>query len=148
MKDELITCRKYRQESWAYTKAKQRCCNPNDPQYHYYGGRGIEFRFNSFTEFFEVIGAKPSRKHSLDRIDVNGHYEKDNVRWATMKEQNRNKRRSLAFTINGTKRPLIEWCELYGIHYQTVYSRLCRQMPIERALNILYEPTGNVWIGS
>lgn len=75
-----------------YKDAKTRCSNPKRKDYDYYGGRGIEFRFISFVEFYAELGPRPSVHHSVDRIDVNGHYEKGNVRWATKKEQSQNRR--------------------------------------------------------
>jgi hypothetical protein len=77
----------------SYSHAKARCENTVDAKYPYYGGRGIEFRFKSFQEFFAELGKKPSRAHSVHRIDNDGHYEAGNVKWATAKEQCTNKRR-------------------------------------------------------
>lgn len=78
----------------SFRAAKQRCSQTSNNRYADYGGRGIEFRFQNFAEFIKELGPKPSPKHSLDRIDVDGHYEPGNVRWATALEQNRNQRRS------------------------------------------------------
>ena len=74
----------------AYYAAKSRCTNPNVHNFHRWGGRGIEFRFNSFEEFFADIGQRPSKAHSLDRRNNNGHYEKGNIHWATRIEQANN----------------------------------------------------------
>lgn len=71
----------------SYMMAKDRCRNHKSKKYKDYGGRGIEFRFNSFAEFFAHLGQKPTPLHSLDRIDNEGHYEMGNVRWATKSEQ-------------------------------------------------------------
>lgn len=77
----------------AYTSAKTRCNNPQSQDYSEYGGRGIEFRFRSFEEFFAELGPKPGKEYSVDRKDVNGHYERGNLRWATPKEQANNRRK-------------------------------------------------------
>jgi len=76
----------------SYVHAKDRCNNPNDKRHKDYGGRGIEFRFESYQEFLDEIGRKPSPEHSLDRIDNNGDYIPGNVRWATAIEQRANQR--------------------------------------------------------
>jgi hypothetical protein len=75
-----------------YYGAKARCTNPNGPGWEYYGGRGIEFRFTSYEQFLAELGRKPGPEYSLDRIDVNGHYEPGNVRWAAPTEQVHNRR--------------------------------------------------------
>lgn len=87
----------------AWTSMKQRCFNPNKPNFYLYGGRGISVCAEwdaSFEVFYEYIGPRPSNGHSLDRIDVNGHYEPGNVRWATADIQAQN-RRPLSFCKNG-----------------------------------------------
>ena len=78
----------------SYMNAKYRCTNPNSSQYSSYGGRGIEFRFKSVKELHDEIGDKP-KGMSIDRINNDGHYEKGNVRWATRKEQARNRRNTI-----------------------------------------------------
>lgn len=108
----------------AYHAAKNRCTNPTMDRYPHYGGRGIEFRFNSFTEFFNEVGFKPTPKHSLDRIDVNGHYEKGNLQWAMPKDQMRNSQRQRNLTINGITRCVMEWSEVIGTQYRTIRFRL------------------------
>lgn len=79
-----------------WTNMKSRCENPNIPRYVDYGGRGISVCSSwrdSFEQFFTDMGPKPSGKHSIDRIDVNGNYCKENCRWATASVQNKNKRK-------------------------------------------------------
>jgi hypothetical protein len=80
----------------AYQSAKQRCDYVKHPGYKNYGGRGIEFRFTSFEQWWAELGPRPTPQHSVDREDNDGHYEPGNVRWATKSEQNNNQRRTHA----------------------------------------------------
>jgi hypothetical protein len=75
----------------AYTNAMARC-NPRHPRYADYGGRGIEFRFKSFEQFFADVGPRPSYRHTIDRKNNDGHYEPGNIHWATQSEQSSNQR--------------------------------------------------------
>lgn len=87
---------KERQVRRTMSSAKQRCVNPTTTGYENYGGRGIEFRFDSIEQasdwVIKNIGYRPSGEYSIDRIDTNGHYEAGNLRWATHVEQANNKR--------------------------------------------------------
>lgn len=76
-----------------------RCRNKNDKNYHHYGGRGISVcdRWLVFDNFLNDMGYRPSTKHSLDRIDVNGDYCPENCKWSTQSEQTRNRRSSNAY---------------------------------------------------
>lgn len=76
---------------------KRRCSSPKHPAYSEYGGRGIKVcdRWrDSFEAFLADMGERPSKRHSIDRVNVNGDYEPSNCRWTTMREQARNSRRT------------------------------------------------------
>lgn len=105
-------------EYTAWTSMKMRCNNPSDDAYQHYGGRGISVcpAWNdSFEEFYTHIGQAPSKDHTVDRIDNNGNYEPNNVRWATRKEQAINRRTTELVTIKGIRKPAHEWRGLLGI---------------------------------
>lgn len=119
----------------AFYNARSRCKNPVHPSYPDYGGRGIEFLFTSFQEFLTVLGRRPSAKHSLDRYpNNNGHYEPNNVRWATVENQQTNKRNTCWLIYNGVSKPLTVWCRELGIHKDTVKSRLRAGWTVANAL--------------
>src|SRR5690349_11893108 len=87
----------YVPEYSSWVGMRKRCNDPNAVGFRAYGGRGIKIctRWqDSFQAFLADMGPRPSLKHSLDRIDVNGDYEPGNCRWATHKQQARNTRRS------------------------------------------------------
>jgi hypothetical protein len=74
---------------------KNRCLNPRNYAWKWYGARGISVCDRwcaSFLDFIEDVGERPSPKHSIDRINNNGNYEPSNVRWATPAEQIQNRR--------------------------------------------------------
>lgn len=83
----------------AWCNMLARCGNPKHRVFHHYGGRGIrvcEAWRASFEQFLRDVGLRPSPKHSIDRINNDGHYEPGNIRWATQSEQMRNTRRAHA----------------------------------------------------
>ena len=104
-----------------------------------YIDRGIkvcERWLNSFENFYADIGPRPSKNHSLDRINNDGNYEPSNCRWATNKEQCNNRRSSRFICINGETKTLKQWSEKYGIKYSSLQTRLVAGWEIEDALKI------------
>lgn len=83
-----------------WSSIKTRCNNKRYFQYHFYGGRGIticdEWK-NNFLQFLKDMGRRPGNNYSIDRINNNKGYSKENCRWTTISEQNRNKRNSVIF---------------------------------------------------
>lgn len=112
-----------------------RCRNPNATDWAYYGGRGVTVcdRWLTFTPFLEDMGLKPSVNHSLDRIDANGPYCKENCRWATRLEQAQNRRCNLVYEFQGEKLCLAEIARRLGINYNTLRGRLLSGEPFETA---------------
>lgn len=115
---------------------KSRCQVPTDPAYPSYGGRGITVceRWMAFENFYEDMGNRPSKEYSLDRVDNNGPYSKDNCRWATRKQQARNRRTTLRVWFNGEEKPLKEWAEIFEINYHTLWSRIKNGWPTDKAI--------------
>ncbi|ELY4860720.1 hypothetical protein SM110_004493 [Cronobacter sakazakii] len=114
---------------------KSRCNNPKTPEYKNYGGRGISVceRWNSFDLFLEDMGERPGGC-SIDRIDVNGNYCKENCRWATDREQKLNTRRTRNLTAYGKTMSMKAWSEETGLPYSTIKARLLRGKTTEEAL--------------
>ncbi len=109
-----------------YQGAKERCNNPRARNYKTWGGRGIQFLFQSFEEFLNHVGRRPTKDHSLDRIDNNGHYAPNNVRWATTKEQAQNRDTTRWITINGITKCVSDWAKQYNQTPTTIGNRIKR----------------------
>jgi hypothetical protein len=115
-----------------------RCHNPSDAAFSDYGGRGIcvadEWR-NSFAAFLAHVGRRPSKLHTLDRINNDGNYEPGNVRWATRIEQNNNRRSNRRLEFDGQVKTLAEWGRAIGIDSLTIWARIyAHGWTVERAL--------------
>ena len=120
-------------KSWE--NMKQRCLNKNDDE-HYkdYGGRGIKVckRWMIFENFYGDMGERPKNK-TLDRIDNNGNYCKENCKWSTQKEQNNNTRRNRLIIYRRKTQTMKQWAEELGINYTTLFWRLKNGWSVERA---------------
>lgn len=110
----------------------QRCHNENCKNYTNYGGRGIKVcdRWReSIRDFYDDVSALPHFEedgYSLDRIDNDGDYAPNNVRWATNREQNMNRRNTLVVEYNGKTHTLLEWSDILGIPYDILYQHYRR----------------------
>lgn len=119
-----------------YNAMIARCHHPHAWAYENYGGRGIKVCdrwLKSIRFFVEDMGPIPSEMHSIDRIDCNGHYEPGNCRWATMKEQNRNRRSNKIIEWNGQSKCLTEWSEVIGLKFTTLNRRLNAGWSVQKA---------------
>lgn len=108
---------------------KDRCYRSKNPHYKNYGGRGIQvcdsWR-NSFEQFFKDMGFCPSKNHSIDRINNNGNYEKENCKWSDRKEQSRNRRSNHIVEFDGKQYSVVEFNELIGGNYTATLAKLKR----------------------
>jgi len=111
--------------SWG--NMKNRCFNPNEKRYSDYGGRGITVcdRWkNSFENFLADMGLKPTPKHSLDRIDNDGDYQKDNCKWSTHVEQQNNRSSNRFITIEDVTLTITQWEKKMGFNKNIIWQRL------------------------
>lgn len=116
----------------------ERCGNPSHPAYSQYGGRGITVCnrwLSSVERFLEDMGHPPDGL-SIDRIDNDGNYEPGNCRWASRKEQSRNRRTNRIIEFRGERLCLMEWAERLGISFQTLRHRFLRGWSVEDALTM------------
>lgn len=114
----------------------RRCTYSKHKAFPDYGGRGIKVceRWEKFENFYADMGAKPDPKHSLDRIDVNGHYEPGNCRWATASDQLNNTRRNHTVEFRGESKTISEWAKAMNMSHETLRARLRLGWSIECAL--------------
>lgn len=113
---------------------KKRCYNVNSNSYARYGGRGITVSSEwkeSFETFYRDMGQRPSSKHSIDRIDNDKGYFKENCRWASHTEQANNTRANVFYEINGETRTIAELASKYSTPYATMRIRLLNYMKEE-----------------
>lgn len=114
----------------------QRCTNTNSASYEDYGARGITVceRWRQFANFYADMGE--SNGLTLERIDNNGGYSRENCRWATRQEQGQNKRNNVFIFHLGHTKTLTQWAREYGISDNLLRTRFVYGgWTIERALN-------------
>lgn len=114
----------------------QRCRNPNDPHYDRYGGRGITVtaEWGDFQKFYADMG-EPNGL-TLDRMDNDKGYSKDNCRWATRKEQSRNRHNTVTYEYAGCDLTLNEWAKKLGISSECIRGRIRRGKGYAEVFNI------------
>lgn len=119
-----------------WSQMKRRCLNPDDASFCKYGARGImvcDRWQNSFEAFLDDMGPRPEG-HSIERIDNNGNYEPSNCRWATTKEQVRNKRNNVWGELNGQRLILEDIARAHGVSSKGVSKvRLRKNVSVEDA---------------
>lgn len=119
---------------------RDRCYNKRSHYYVNYGGRGIkvcECWRNSFVNFFEDMGERPSSRHCIERIDNNGDYEPTNCKWTTYLEQSNNRRSNHLLTFNGETLPMKALWRKYApphLNWKTFLGRIWNGWKTEDAL--------------
>jgi hypothetical protein len=129
----------------SYVTMLDRCHNPDHASYSRYGALGItvcnEWR-ESVTAFIRDVGPRPSRDHSLDRIDPTKGYEPGNCRWATRSEQQQNRRDTIKLTFKDQTLPLPEWAKRFQLPLNTLHRRIDLGWTVEKALTTPIKPLG------
>ena len=116
---------------------KRRCYNPDDTAYKNYGGRGIYIcaRWkDNFQKFYDDMHEGYEQGLQIDRIDNDGPYSPENCRWATPKENQRNKRNNHFITTAIGRKTITEQAEISGVKISTINGRLKNEMPEELVL--------------
>lgn len=120
-------------QCWASMLA--RCYSEKETSYKNYGARGISVCDSwrmGFANFLTDMGERPSRTHSIERIDNNGNYEPGNCRWATPAEQARNRRSNIWITYLGETKCANDWARLLGMERTLIESRFHKGWPPEK----------------
>ncbi len=128
--------------TWSHLKG--RCLNPKNSHFHRYGGRGItvcDRWLESYSNFLEDMGRRPSPGHSLDRENNDLGYCKENCRWADIDTQSNNKATAVEF--NGKRQSLEKWGREIGISGSTLIRRIKRGWSIEKTLSTPKQPIGS-----
>lgn len=121
-----------------WSNMKQRCTNPNKPDYKYYGGRGITVCKEWSEDFWNFYHWAMNNGYrdglTIERTNNDGGYTPENCRWIPASEQKRNTRANRFFVIHGRRFTLADICRIYGQNPSTVSNRIKKGMSIEEAL--------------
>lgn len=130
----------YTPEYRAWNNLKNRCTNVKAINYHRYGGRGITVceKWKTFEGFIEDMGKRPSSKHSIERINNDEGYYKENCKWATKQEQVRNRCTNVEFYIDGKRELLKDIMDKKKMTWKTIKNKLSKGMTIKEILNTEY----------
>ena len=111
-------------------------CNPTTSKSSNYGKRGITIseEWSSFEKFYEDMGPRPSKLYSIERLNNDKGYSKENCVWATRRQQQNNKRNTLFTVLNGEVVPLAEAARSMGVTYNSLAAKArAGKIPLIRA---------------
>lgn len=114
----------------------ERCENPKDKHFTYYGGRGItvSVEWHTFSNWYQDMGERP-HGGTLERIDNNLGYSKENCRWASRTSQQRNMRSNRLFERDGKKMCFAEWEIELKLKPSTISKRVHKGWSVDRAVS-------------
>lgn len=127
-----------------------RCTNKKSRAYPRYGGRGIKVEWSSFESFYKDMGQSylehiadyGEKNTSIDRIDNDGNYCRENCRWATNKEQANNTSKNIFIEWDGHTRTISEWSDAAGIPAGTIRNRIYKGWPTRELFKALKTNNG------
>jgi len=137
-----VNVKQYKNFYFVYQHLLRRCNNPKDKEYHNYGGRGIQCLWKKFEEFkndmydsyLKHLEKYGKENTTLDRINNDGNYCKENCRWATIKEQNQNTTRNIVIKYKDKEYTVNELSKIIYISSKCIYERLSLGWSIEKII--------------
>lgn len=120
----------------SWKSAHSRCRHRSGPSWHLYGGRGIQVSayWSGFDQFWADMGPTWTEGATLDRIDCDGPYSKENCRWASPREQANNRRDNVFITTPNGRMTVVQASETFGIAANTIFARIRYGWPEARLL--------------
>jgi|ERR1700676_704957 len=131
-------CRAQPPEYRVWAGMVSRCHDKGNKDYPRYGGRGVVVCWQwreSFEVFLRDMGSRPTRRHTLERLENEGNYCKTNCAWRTRKSQSRNTSTNRILRLRGRSQCVSAWADELAINRSTIYTRLSRGWSVGRALS-------------
>lgn len=127
-----------------WQQINSRCNNLTDKAYHRYGGRGIKVEWQDFDQFYLDMVETHQFHLTLDRVDNDGNYSRENCKWATRMEQANNRSTNTVLELDGVKHTIQEWSRKLGMKKSVISMRLNKYgWSVEKALTTPVRKWGN-----
>lgn len=136
MLDNEPLWKQFHTEYRTWANMLDRCRNPNHPQFHYWGGKGVAVceRWKVFKNFLADMGCRPAKGYSLERRDSAQGYSPQNCYWATSEQQSNNLKSNIRLTYEGRTLTLAQWAKQLGMTYDSIRARYRMGWPTEAIL--------------